>query len=97
MLKTPIICLSCYLDPSSEPNLFTTCFILKKTSRKNIRCSDFCPFLPLVRSAKSLGGLHLIVEMTSHGVNGNLHPWSSPCWLGLYQETYNVFVLVEAI
>jgi len=24
--------------------------------------------------------------MTSHSVNGNLSPWSSPCWLGLYQE-----------
>jgi len=23
--------------------------------------------------------------MTSYGVNGNVH-WSSPCWLGLYQQ-----------
>jgi len=31
-------------------------------------------------------GLHLKVEMTSHSVNGHVSPWSSPCWLGLYQE-----------
>jgi len=28
----------------------------------------------------------LIVEISSHGVNGNVHPWSSRCWLGLYQD-----------
>ena len=28
--------------------------------------------------------------MTSHSMNGNVSPWSSPCGLGLYQFLYLV-------
>jgi len=31
--------------------------------------------------------------MTSHTMNDNVHHWSSPCWLGFYQEGLNKSIL----
>ena len=42
--------LFCYLDPKSEPKLFTNMFLsFKKTRRKNSWCSSLCQVLLLVR------------------------------------------------
>ena len=37
-----------------NPNYLQVVLFFKKTNKKNIRCSGLCPFVPLVRSAKSL-------------------------------------------
>ena len=49
--------LFCYLDPKSEPKLFTNMFLsFKKTRRKNSWCSGLCQVLLLVRSVWYLLG-----------------------------------------
>ena len=77
-----------YLDPQSEPKLFTNIFLsFKKIKRKNNWCSGLCPVLLLVRSV-IWWGLDLIAEMTALNVNCLLSLWSSVWLLGLYQYVF---------
>ena len=50
MLYEPTISYSTIWTPQVNPNYLQHILIIKKTNRKNFRCSDLFPILPLVRS-----------------------------------------------